>query len=93
MVSLRNGLVHYPAEWRVGVGATEEAPRGLATKLKGKFPENPFMPKGNPFFPDRCLGHGCTAWAWKSVFELMEKFCEQARVTPIYDDVRGQLNP
>ncbi|MGW0944522.1 hypothetical protein ACWD4O_18535 [Streptomyces sp. NPDC002623] len=94
VVSLRNDLVHYPAEWRVGVGATEEeARKGLAAKLKGKFPENPFMPKQNPYFPDRCLGHGCTAWAWKSIFELMEKFFEQVGVTPIFDDVRGQLNP
>ena len=94
VVSLRNDLVHYSAEWRVGVGATEEElRRGLAAKLKGKFPENPFMPKQNPFFPDRCLGHGCTAWAWKSVFELMDKFFAQVGVTPIFDDVRGQLNP
>lgn len=93
VVRLRNDLVHYPAEWRIGVGATEEeASKGLSAKLEGKFSANPFKPKENPFFPDRCLGHGCTAWAWKRAFALMEEFFERVGVTPSYDDMREQLS-
>ncbi|MEV6942989.1 hypothetical protein AB0N07_13510 [Streptomyces sp. NPDC051172] len=94
VVKLRNALVHYSPEWQIGVGASEdEAVKGIARQLEGKFPGNPFFPKGNPFFPDRCLGHGCTEWAWNIVFDLMGEFFKRVGVTPVYNDVRDQLKP
>lgn len=94
VVRLRNALVHYSPEWQIGVGASdEEAQQGIRGRLEGRFSENSFAPKGNPFFPDRCLGHGCTEWAWVSVFELVDEFFKRIRVTPLYDQLREQLKP
>jgi hypothetical protein len=32
-------------------------------------------------------------WGWNAIFELVEEFFTRVRVTPIYDDMRDQLNP
>ena len=29
---------------------------------------------GNPFFPDHCLGHGCTEWAHQTAKALVDQF-------------------
>ncbi|MFF9870133.1 hypothetical protein ACF1G0_32930 [Streptomyces sp. NPDC013953] len=93
-MSLRNALVHYSPEWQIGVGASEEdAVKGIAKQLEGKFSENPVVPKGNSFFPDRCLSHGCTVWTWNIVFPLMEEFFKRVGVTPVYNLVRDRLKP
>ncbi|MEU0110616.1 hypothetical protein ABZ313_35370 [Streptomyces sp. NPDC006251] len=94
VVSLRNALVHYSPEWQIGVGASEEdAIKGIAKQLGGKFSENPFVPKEYPFFPDRCLSHGCTVWAWNIVFGLVDEFFKRVGVTPVYNPLRDQLKP
>ncbi|AUY50494.1 hypothetical protein [Streptomyces sp. CB01881] len=94
VVQLRNELVHYRPEWRAGAGASQEALKGIAKGLSDRsFTENPFTSQGNPFFPDRCLGHGCAAWAWMSMLSFANAFFERVGVTPIYDDMRDQLKP
>src|SRR5574341_2442300 len=63
---LRNALVHYETEWIVGQMDDRPlypAARKLGRKLRGKFNINPLTGEGNPFYPDKCLGHGCAAWA------------------------------
>jgi len=57
LVHLRNELVHYKPQFRAGAGAatSEGWLRGLESKLPST---SPFTGAGNPFFPDRCLGHG-----------------------------------
>jgi hypothetical protein len=59
IVQLRNTLVHAPGEWR-NVETLARHP------LEGKFQENQLMrgcSETREFFPDRCLGYGCLAWA------------------------------
>ncbi|MBW1600408.1 hypothetical protein [Streptomyces sp. JJ38] len=91
VVQLRNELVHYGPGWGTGPWAKE---RKLATELaQRKFQANPFSAEGHPFFPDRCLGHGCTTWAWNTVVTFTDGFFNQLGVTPIYIDKRAQLLP
>ena len=58
LVRLRNALVHYRPETRTAQDA-DSFERALASR----FPENALMAgsKGNPYFPDKCLGAGCSS--------------------------------
>jgi hypothetical protein len=64
LVGLRNELVHYKPQrrWAGDDIEPDKWARGLASK---RFSLNPFSNEGGPFFPDRCLSHGCAVWAWK----------------------------
>jgi hypothetical protein len=92
LVHLRNELVHYKPQFRAGAGAptSEGWLRGLESKLTST---NPFTGTGNPFFPDRCLGHGCTVWAWNAALRFCDSFFRQIRVKPVHDLIRSQLIP
>jgi hypothetical protein len=96
LVRLRNELVHYTPQFRLGtnseptVSAEARRLRGLESK---KFSTNPFTGEANPFFPDRCLGHGCTVWAWNAALMFCDSFFKKICVTPIYDNSRYLLNP
>ena len=59
LVKLRNALVHFKPEWDTALNEHAK----LEVELKGKFAEDPFANAGDVFFPKRCLGHGCAAWA------------------------------
>jgi hypothetical protein len=75
LVNLRNELVHYKPQFRTG--ASEE-PVEVAKWIKGladkRFSVNPFTGDQNPFFPDRCLSHGCTVWAWNAALMFCDEF-------------------
>jgi hypothetical protein len=87
LIKLRNKLIHYEPEW-----STVEHP--IERELQGKFPENPFVPTyvGNPFYPDRCLSHGCAKWSVKSSLALTEEFHTRLGTTPTYDPYRPFLD-
>ena len=65
LIDLRNALVHFEPITQVTRSAQNHKDRHpLESALKGRFPENRlFSETANPFYPDRCLGHGCAAWA------------------------------
>ncbi|MER5638861.1 hypothetical protein ABT095_18090 [Kitasatospora sp. NPDC002227] len=96
LVQLRNVLVHYKPRWRPGgddSGQSIQASgltKGLADR---KFSLNPFTGQGNPFFPDKCLGHGCTTWALTAALDFADGFFARLGVTPVYQGVRGRLAP
>jgi len=95
LVKLRNSLVHYKPEWRAGgiEGGQSAADSKLAKGLQTKhFSHNPFTGAGNPFFPDKCLGHGCAAWVWKAALAFADEFFHRLGVTPVYDGIRAQLS-
>jgi hypothetical protein len=95
LIRFRNSLVHYKPEWRpAGIeggptSADSKLARGLATK---HFSHNPFTGPGNPFFPDKCLGHGCAVWAWTAALAFADEFFRRLGVTPIYHGIRAQLS-
>ncbi|TLM99244.1 MAG: hypothetical protein FDZ75_00535 [Actinobacteria bacterium] len=106
LVQLRNALLHYsPSTLRLEGGATVDPdPDNFAKRLKGRFPENPWaakymlittdvtpVPTVWPFFPERCLGAGCAAWAAQAALGLADEFFERLGVEPSYAWVRGHL--
>jgi hypothetical protein len=50
------------------------------------FTLNPLMPT-NPFFPDRCLSHGCANWAVETSLRFVREFCAAMTITPLFDKV------
>jgi len=80
LIKIRNSLVHFKPESLGG-----ENVHKLENKLKGKFSENVLMAgSGNPFFPDKVLGSGCTEWATASVRAWAEEFFKRLGVVPNY---------
>jgi hypothetical protein len=49
--------------------------RGLARRLEGKFPPNPYASAESRWFPERCLGAGCARWAVSTAEVFGDDFC------------------
>jgi len=80
LVQLRNELVHFKPET---LGGTDT--HHLEDKLQNKFPLNKLMDgMVNPFFPDHCLGHGCSEWAVKSSEAFVDEFFDRITLTAKY---------
>jgi hypothetical protein len=80
LVRLRNALMHFTPR-----SVAEDDPHELGDILKKRFKPNPLMGQsGNPYFPDKCLGAGCAAWAFRSAKAYSDEFYERIRVTPNY---------
>jgi hypothetical protein len=95
MIDLRNALMHYEPEWMPDGGTAPLQPTDvhkLEKRLKGKFKINPLTGAGNPFYPDKCLGHGCAKWCVESSMSLVDGFCETLGTKPTFDHVRDTLN-
>ena len=90
VVRLRNALIHYHPEW-LAAGSDAEYMNDLGRSLYGKFPPDPFMTGGNPYFPDKCLNHGCAQWAIDSCLQFTDEFFSRMGVTPRYDSIRPLL--
>jgi hypothetical protein len=70
LLKLRNALVHYKPEWDTEL----EEHRRLELRLADRFGESKLSSLGQAFFPHRCLGHGCAAWATKTAVEFHRDF-------------------
>jgi hypothetical protein len=95
MIDLRNALMHYEPEWMLSGSTAPLQPTDvhkLEKRLKGKFEMNPLTGAGNPFYPDKCLGHGCAKWCVESSVSLVDGFCERLGTKPTFDHVRATLN-
>jgi hypothetical protein len=95
LVRLRNSLVHYEPEWMAaGLDPKydNELDKDLAKALRGKFLASPLMSEGNPFYPDRCLSHGCAKWAVESSITFADTFFAKIGPKPTYDHVRARLS-
>jgi len=89
LVRLRNELVHYKPKSLGG-----DAEHTLARQLAGKFNDNALMSgSGNPWFPDKCLGHGCAEWSIRSAAAFANEFFGQIRVQANYQRVQFQPSP
>jgi hypothetical protein len=79
-IRLRNELMHYKPETLGG-----DAQHKFLKQLSSKFVENPLIVgSGNPYFPDKCLGSPCAAWAVQSAKALADEFFTRIDVTPNY---------
>ena len=94
VVRLRNALVHYEPRWRSAgpdVAASLDESALIKALAQKRFSLNPFTGQGNPFFPDKCLGHGLTSWAWKSSLSFSEEFFKRLGVAPPFTHLRASL--
>ena len=71
LLRLRDELLSCNAEWEDKKGKHQS----LEKRLKNKFLPNTLASRGDPWFPDRCLGAGCAIWAVKTVQIFSDDFC------------------
>jgi hypothetical protein len=84
LIGLRNTLVHYKPKT---LGSIDEP--DIQKKLKGKFRTNKLMEgSGNPFFPDKCLGHGCCEWAVNASSAFADIFFSRIGIVPNYQKAK-----
>jgi len=97
LIEIRNFLMHYKREW---VTVTKGKETGVSGKthgeklekiLKTRFAPNPFAHKNQPFFPDKCLGHGCAEWAIVNSLIVSDEFFRRLDFLVPYDDIRDEL--
>ena len=89
LIELRNELVHYRPEF---IPAGVKVRHDIIKRLEGKFPINPwYKGTGNPFYPKKCLGHGCAEWAMRSALSFADEFFARMGIAPPYDSQRPRL--
>jgi hypothetical protein len=97
LMEIRNYLMHYRREWviiqkgRVSDVQKETRTEKFEKMLKNKFMENPLAPKSRPYFPDKCLGHGCAEWAVLNSLEFTDEFFLRLGLPAPYDGVKKEL--
>lgn len=97
LMEIRNYLMHYRREWIIiqdeGVPDARKETKGEKFEkiLKNKFLKNPLAPAGLPYFPDKCLGHGCAEWAVLNSLEFTGEFFSRLDLPAPYDGIKGEL--
>lgn len=95
LIELRDALIHFKPEWAAG-GSARETDRTtsarLQARLHGRFDINPLTGAGNPFFPDKCLGHGGARWAVETAIAFADDFFARMEVPPFHDLIRARLD-
>jgi hypothetical protein len=97
LIEIRNFLMHYRREWltvkkgRMAGESGETHGEKLEKILKTRFAPNPFAHKNQPFFPDKCLGHGCAEWAVVNSLIISDEFFRRLEFPVPYDDIRDGL--
>lgn len=97
LIDIRNHLMHYKREWVV-IHDDRTAGRGEETTaerfekvLRKKFATNPLAAKNLPFFPDKCLGHGCAEWAIVNSIIFTDEFFRRLELPVPYEGIRDEL--
>ena len=97
LTEIRNHLLHYTREWVVihsrqhpgrEPGSTSDH---FEKMLHRKFATNPLAGKNVPFFPDKCLGHGCAEWAILNSIIFTDEFFRRLGLPAPYEGIRVEL--
>jgi hypothetical protein len=97
LIEIRNHLMHYKREWVVvrngrAQKIDEETTADKFEKvLRKKFATNPLAPRNVPFFPDKCLGHGCAEWAIMNSIIFTDEFFRRLGLPVPYEGIREEL--
>jgi hypothetical protein len=97
LMEIRNYLMHYRREWvilrkgRVPDARKETRAEKFEKMLKNKFIENPLAHISRPYFPDKCLGHGCAEWAVLNCLEFTDEFFLRLELPVPYSGVKKEL--
>lgn len=95
LIKLRNALIHHEPVMGATTATPEtpSSPHKLEAALRGRFKESAyFTSAGNAFYPSKCLGHGCAAWAVESSVRFVEEFCTLLGTVPLVRGVKAELN-
>lgn len=97
LMEIRNHLLHYTREWVVihskrSPGREPESTSDhFERALARKFATNPLAAGNLPFFPDRCLGHGCAEWAILNSIIFVDEFYRRLGLPVPYEGIRDEL--
>lgn len=94
LIQARHALMHYKLESVTTISEIPAVPltvQEFETQLAGRFSLNPLTGDGNPFFPDRCLGHGMCEWAVENAIAFVDEFFNRLGGKPHYYHVRHNL--
>lgn len=97
LIGIRNYFLHYKREWVVvhnghSPQKSEETTTDKFEKvLRKKFAVNPLAAKNMPFFPDKCLGHGCAEWAVFNCIIFIDEFFRRLGLPVPYEGIRDEL--
>jgi hypothetical protein len=89
LIRLRNMLIHYEP---MSSTSTAKTSRDEEERFRGKFSPNPLTGSKTPFFPERCLGHGCAKWAVESSVRFVDHCCSRLEVEPVFNSNRDSLS-
>lgn len=95
LIKLRNALIHYEPESIISISDIPDKPvteHKFEKRLQYKFKLNPLTGPGNPFYPDKVLGHGCCEWAIKNCISFTDEFFERIDAKPTYEHVKDRLS-
>jgi hypothetical protein len=97
LIAIRNHLLHYTREWvvihhrRFPGREPESTSDHFERILARKFAVNPLAPRNVPFFPDKCLGHGCAEWAILNSIIFVDEFYRRLGLPVPYEGIREEL--
>lgn|SRR6266487_605575 len=92
LIIIRNDLIHFEPVW-TSIEAEKVHKRILSLQQEKKFALNPLITGAlNPFYPDKCLGHGCAKWAISNSIEFVEDFFSRMGIPVLFDHIRSRLN-
>lgn len=97
LIEIRNYLMHYRREWvivaddRTSGEGTETQTDKFEKKLKNRFAPNPLAQKNQPWFPDKCFGHGCAEWAVNTSLRFTDAFFQKLDLPAPYEGIRDDL--
>lgn len=92
LIIIRNALIHYEPIWTSAEEEGQADKRILSLQRQKKFALNPLITAaGNPFFPDKCLGHGCVRWAVNMSTLFVEEFCSKMGIPVLFDHIKPLL--
>ncbi|MDE2341812.1 hypothetical protein [Pandoraea sp.] len=90
LLALRNSLMHYKlVTQEAGKEPSEQKAGDFEKKLQAYFADNRLTGTGNPYFPDRVMGHGAAEWSVKSAVAFLDGYCQLLSATPPYDHLRS----
>ncbi len=96
LIQLRNDLTHYKPEWNTTESEIDDipvSPQKFQDDLKGRIkPSKIFEYTSNPFYPDKCLGYGCTKWALTIAYEFATEVYNLLSIKPEYSHILKDLS-
>ena len=95
IIKIRNDLIHYEPSWvsTLEQNIVVDTSNYQALQKEKKFAINPlYAGTQNPFFPDKCLGHGCAKWAVDSSIKFIEEFYSRMIISSPINHIKHRLN-